>query len=149
MKKLLILATMLLTFLSLTFFSFTQEIINVTETNSNLISFNVIENNELYTLDVPTISIPKAEFEPLIVDCNKCICIRVFGPTKRFGDRGKAVYFSHPCSAPCKGCSSAGGYSRMEWKAHYQRVYPEAQSVSIEGSTDPQTIKNCGCNRGL
>ena len=25
----------------------------------------------------------------------------------------------------------------MEWKAHYQRLFPEVQSISIEGSTDP------------
>ena len=149
MKNLLILATMLFTFLSLTFYSFTQETINVTQTNSNLISFNVIENNELYTLDVPSICMPKGEFEPLIVDCNKCICIRVFSPTKQFQDKAKAVYFSHQCSDPCKGCSRAGGNSSMDWKAHYERVYPEAGSVTIERSTDSQTIKNCGCNPGL
>ena len=149
MKKQFFRLVVVFTFMLLKFYNFSQNFINVTQPNSDLISLNVLENNQLYFWDHPTIVMPEAEFEPLIVDCNKCICIRVFSPTKQFQDKAKAVYFSHRCADPCKGCSSAGGNSSMEWKAHYQRVYPEAQSVSIERSTDAQTIKNCGCNPGL
>jgi hypothetical protein len=146
MKKIFFRTVVLFTFMSFTFLSLSQDNINVTQTNSNLISLNVVENNQLYIWDIPTIVMPKVDFEPFLVDCNKCICIRVFSPTKQFQDQAKALYFSHRCEDPCKSCYSAGGNSSLEWKAHYQRVYPEAQSVTIERSMDPQTIKNCGCN---
>ena len=148
MKKYFFKPAVLFTFMSLTFLSFSQDIINVTQTNSDLISLNVLENNQLYFWDHPTIVRPEGEIKPLIVDCNKCICIRVFSPTNHPKDQAKAIYFSHRCADPCKSCYSAGGNTSNEWKAHYQRVYPEAQQVSIKGGTDAQTIKDCGCNPG-
>jgi len=135
MSKFILLFTLFLSFVS-----FSQ----------NDVSFSQMDNLD-WDIDTPAIiNADAANFEPTVLPtCNKCICIRVFSPTKQFQDKAKALYFSHRCPDPCKGCSIAGGNSSMEWKEHYKRVYPNAGMVSIERSSYESTIKNCGCNPSL
>jgi antitoxin component YwqK of YwqJK toxin-antitoxin module len=79
-------------------------------------------------------------------NCNHCICIRVFSPTKAFKDKAKALFFSHLCEDKCESCNRTGGLSATQWVEHYKKVYPEAQSVSTVGSSNSESLKNCGCN---
>jgi hypothetical protein len=106
---------------------------------------NLLENDLAYFNSQNNPTNPY-KFESTIKQCNKCICIRVYSPTKQFQDKAKALFFSHRCPDPCKSCYEARGKTSIEWKEHYQRIYPEADNVSIERSSDEYTVNKCGCN---
>jgi len=126
-------------------FCFGQQISDVSF-NNNELKINETDNFNYWSLvETAKINIQQSDFEPILLSCNRCICIRVYG-TK---NTAKAFYFTHQCKDPCQGCSRAGGLSALEWKAHYERVYSDAKSVSIVRSGTDESIKICGCNPAL
>ena len=123
---------MLLSFLSITFFSFSQNIY-VNQTNNELICLNFLEKTSFdYLNNKKSIEINKIALNNDILKNNVdefCCCIRVLY-------KGKYQYFSKKCKACGTDCFSYREAIAKQWAVN---GVPNSHVVSVKG------CEGCGC----